>query len=411
MSVSVLPSRLELTECNATRPPLHSLTCAKAAAVGLATPLCSCGAIPIAVGLHAAGASLPAVVAFLTASQGAGLDSAMITLGLLGTAAAALRLFGAAFLAVAAGLAAPDPSRAKQGAGENGSTSERDVAAKKKEKEKAKEKEHERFRITEAISSLVLDAGENLLDIGPSILLGVIFTSAFTTFGPSLSGMAASASSASASVSVTVADDAADWGDGDDDDEAVAAAAASAAVSFLPFISSLGARALLLTAALPLQLCEHATVSLAAGIQRKGGSAGLAFAFLLSAPATNLASLIMLIRSAAGGGEGDDEDEGSKRPSAATAATSVAGISAALVAAALALSVAIDASGLEVGLIAKEEGHGHGGHHGHGPSEGVLGELWEGYEVAAPYIAAGLLAVALGKRVFPASASAKVKRE
>ena len=58
---------------------LHSsLTCAKAAAVGLATPLCSCGAIPIAVGLHAAGASLPAVVAFLTASQGAGLDSAMI---------------------------------------------------------------------------------------------------------------------------------------------------------------------------------------------------------------------------------------------------------------------------------------------------------------------------------------------
>ena len=37
-----------------------------------------------------------------------------------------------------------------------------------------------------------------------------------------------------------------------------------------------------------LQLCEHATVTLAAGVQKGGGSAGLAFAFLLAAPATNV---------------------------------------------------------------------------------------------------------------------------
>ena len=44
-----------------------------------------------------------------------------------------------------------------------------------------------------------------------------------------------------------------------------------------------------LAATIPLQLCEHATVTLAAGVQKGGGSAGLAFAFLLAAPATNAA--------------------------------------------------------------------------------------------------------------------------
>ena len=228
--------------------------------------------------------------------------------------------------------------------------------------------------------------------------------------------MAASASTAAAAAAAAAPmDDAADWGDGDEEETVVAAAGAAA--SLLPFVASLGARTLLLAAALPLQLCEHATVSLAAGIQRKGGSAGLAFAFLLSAPATNLASLIMLVRSAAGAGEegddddDDDDDNSSKRPSASAAAASVAGIAAALVVAALALSVAIDLSPLEVGLIAKEEaGHGHGhGHHGHGPSEGVIGELWSGYEVGAPYLAVALLAVAAGRRVMPAAATAKVK--
>ena len=61
------------------------------ALIGLATPLCSCGALPVAAGFVASGAPLGSVVAFLTASQSAGIDSAAITYGLLGPTAAACR--------------------------------------------------------------------------------------------------------------------------------------------------------------------------------------------------------------------------------------------------------------------------------------------------------------------------------
>ena len=77
------------------------------ALLGIATPLCSCGALPVAAGFVSAGVPLPAVVAFLTASQSAGLDSAAITWGLLGPLATLCRLGGAVVLAVVAGLAVP----------------------------------------------------------------------------------------------------------------------------------------------------------------------------------------------------------------------------------------------------------------------------------------------------------------
>jgi uncharacterized membrane protein YraQ (UPF0718 family) len=53
-------------------------------------------------------------------------------------------------------------------------------------------------------------------------------------------------------------------------------------------------RLLVLGAALPLQLCEHTSVAFAAAIQKAGGSPGLAFSFLLSAPATNLSTILWI---------------------------------------------------------------------------------------------------------------------
>ena len=79
--------------------------CLMASLLGLATPLCSCGAIPLSIGLSSAGASPAAVVSFLTAAQSAGLDSAAITYGMLGGETAFFRLAGAIILTIGAGVA------------------------------------------------------------------------------------------------------------------------------------------------------------------------------------------------------------------------------------------------------------------------------------------------------------------
>ena len=79
------------------------------ALLGLVAPLCSCGTSwPVAGSFIASGVPLPTVVAFLTATQSTGLDSAAVTYGLLGPQAALLRLTGAVVLAVASGLAVSD---------------------------------------------------------------------------------------------------------------------------------------------------------------------------------------------------------------------------------------------------------------------------------------------------------------
>ena len=77
-----------------------------AATLGLATPLCSCGALPLCTGLLKKGVPFASALAFLTASQSAGLDSSAITYGLLGSQAMLARLFGAIVLALAVGLLA-----------------------------------------------------------------------------------------------------------------------------------------------------------------------------------------------------------------------------------------------------------------------------------------------------------------
>ena len=63
-----------------------------------------------------------------------------------------------------------------------------------------------------------------------------------------------------------------------------------------PWLSDILFRIGVISSTLPLQLCEHSSAALAAGIQEAGAGAGLAFAFLILAPATNLPSLLLLAR-------------------------------------------------------------------------------------------------------------------
>jgi uncharacterized membrane protein YraQ (UPF0718 family) len=77
-----------------------------AAAVGISVPICSCGALPVAALLASRGVDAGAVVAFLIASQAAGLDSAITTWSLIGANATVLRLVNALVAATVCGAVA-----------------------------------------------------------------------------------------------------------------------------------------------------------------------------------------------------------------------------------------------------------------------------------------------------------------
>ena len=56
----------------------------KAALFGIPMPICSCGVLPLAVGLRRQGASASATTSFITSTPQTGIDSLLITYALLG---------------------------------------------------------------------------------------------------------------------------------------------------------------------------------------------------------------------------------------------------------------------------------------------------------------------------------------
>ncbi|MBI2345287.1 MAG: SO_0444 family Cu/Zn efflux transporter [Deltaproteobacteria bacterium] len=75
-----------------------------AAVSGVPLPLCSCGVVPTAMGLRQQGASKPATVAFLISTPESGIDSIAVTYALLGPFMAIIRPVAAFLTAFVAGV-------------------------------------------------------------------------------------------------------------------------------------------------------------------------------------------------------------------------------------------------------------------------------------------------------------------
>ncbi|OAG27272.1 permease [Thermodesulfatator autotrophicus] len=76
----------------------------KAAALGVPLPLCSCSVIPVAISLAKHGAGLPAVVAFLVATPQTSIDALFITFGLFGVPFALFYALAALWAGIIAGI-------------------------------------------------------------------------------------------------------------------------------------------------------------------------------------------------------------------------------------------------------------------------------------------------------------------
>ncbi len=252
----------------------------RAALFGAPLPLCSCGVLPAAIGLHRAGASKEATVSFLISTPETSIDSVAVTYALMGPVMAIFRPFAALVNAVGTGLlttlVADDKASEIIPEKPSSETVETSCCSSKKQQPETvtssccADEQPEPVNQQQAAKSccsqdkevkaapnkfiLVLSyAGAELLDdISKWLAFGIVLAGIMLTFIPP--------------------DWLAQWGGG------------------------LTAMLVMLVVGIPMYICAVASTPVAAGLLLAGVSPGAVLVFLLVGPATNIASFALLKR-------------------------------------------------------------------------------------------------------------------
>lgn len=270
-------------------------------------------------------------------------------MGLLGPIPALFRLFGALFISIVVGYFT-FPSSTTNNNNNNNNENNKDEM-KKEEKEDLSDDtssccpshthtsntSNTITSTTTTTTSLIQDflntLQETSLDIFPTVLSGIVLSTLILHFFPSLLfGYHHHQTSTTTT-----------------DDEENDVWTLHSLSSLSSFLIRLG----ILLSALPIQLCEHSSVTFAAGIQKSGGSPGIAFAFLLSAPATNISCLLLLLKTQLFH-QNNKNDKNDKNKFNYNAFVTVMRMSLSLCGAALLLSYVVDFFGMDM-LVDKQQ--------------------------------------------------------
>ncbi len=218
----------------------------KAAFIGAPLPLCSCGVLPAALGLHRGGASRSSTVSFLIATPETGADSIAVSYALLGPFMTVVRPIAAILSAIFTGLLSalvpeskPGPQAETTGCGGCCSDSCNAVVPAARTSSLQKTLQGLRYAVTE-----ILD------DIARWLAIGIVLAGIVTTLVPPQA--------------------LAEWGSG------------------------LTAMVLMLLAGIPMYICATASTPVAAALLMAGISPGTVLVFLLAGPATNIATLAVV---------------------------------------------------------------------------------------------------------------------
>ena len=230
----------------------------RAALFGAPLPLCSCGVLPVALGLRRAGASKEATVSFLISTPETSIDSVTVTYALMGPVMAVYRPLAAIMSAMLTGVLVAfikdaEPSGQARSSGGKAVSACCDVG------DNAADSccNIEPVKATNRLKQAVHYAGSELLDdISKWLAFGIIFAGVMVTVVPE--GWLAQ------------------WGQG------------------------VMAMLVMLVVGIPMYICAVASTPVAAGLLLAGVSPGAVLVFLLVGPATNIAGL-MLIRQELGG--------------------------------------------------------------------------------------------------------------
>lgn len=216
----------------------------KGAMIGVPLPLCSCGVLPTAVGLHKSGASRAASSAFLIATPQTGVDSIAATYSLLGPAFAVIRPVAALVTSIAGGLFVGRTEKAEaHGHDHSGCcpSKKADNTPKMTFMQKVKE-------------TIVYGFYTMVGSIGKWLIIGLVIAALITMFVPE------------------------------------------------NFLAALGDRPLLamiavVIIAIPMYVCATGSIPIALSLMLKGLSPGAAFVLLMAGPAANFASITVISRS------------------------------------------------------------------------------------------------------------------
>ena len=215
------------------------LPVAKASLFGVPLPLCSCSVIPVAASLRRHGASRGATTSFLLSTPQTGVDSIIVTYGLLGPVIAVFRPFAAFLTGVIGGLLATWAD------GDGGGREESAEPC----TEACCSGDPGRGRIARILSYGFVTLPR---DIGKDLLVGLAIAGAISAFVP-------------AELLTNVG-------------------------------SGLGAMLAMMLLGIPLYVCASASVPVAAALIAKGISPGAALVFLMTGPATNAAAITTVRR-------------------------------------------------------------------------------------------------------------------
>jgi len=225
-----------------------------ASAVGVPLPLCSCSVIPVAISLRRAGASRGATASFLVSTPEIGVDSFLLSYGLLGAPIAFLRMaaaFVSAFLVGAVIDRTPetpasptvDPAPCCKGQTNSQNTSASCHPG---------HSLHKRPR-NQLLAALHYGFVELVDDLANLLILGFLIAGAISVLVPDSFFLTS---------------------------------------GFSHFVTTL----LMLLVSLPLYICASSATPIAAALMLKGLNPGAALVFLLAGPASNVTTMLAVKR-------------------------------------------------------------------------------------------------------------------
>ena len=219
-------------------PGLASI--AKGALIGAPLPLCSCGVIPTALAIRKAGASKGATSSFLVATPETGIDSISFSYAVLGPIFAIARPMGALISAVVAGLLVNKFDAEELIVPEENSSCGECCAEDQKELVQLDLGER-------LISAIKYGYGRMISDTAKWLVIGLVAATVITAMVPQSFFL--------------------QWGDG------------------------LAVMLIMVVVGLPMYICATASTPVAAGLLFAGLSPGAALVFMLTGPATNIATM------------------------------------------------------------------------------------------------------------------------